>query len=64
MKPLPEIKCASTIQAIEFISYNNLIAVSLANLTIVFYDISKTKKMSRVIKPTFKVEHELKVPHS
>merc|ERR1711893_481099 len=40
MKPEPSIHCSGVINAIEFISEKNAIAISLSDLTIRFYEIA------------------------
>lgn len=39
MKPEPSIQCTHVINAIEFISERNAIAISLSDLTIRFYEV-------------------------
>ena len=39
MKQEPSIKCAGKINAIEFITERNAIAISLSDLTIRFYEV-------------------------
>ena len=41
MKPETSIPCSDVINAIEFIAEHNAIAISLSDLTIRFYDITK-----------------------
>lgn len=53
MKAEPEIKCSDRINAIEFISERNCIAISLSDLTIRFYDIlsnNENKRQNRFLR--------------
>ena len=47
MKAEPEIKCSDRINAIEFISERNCIAISLSDRTIRFYDILSNNENKR-----------------